>query len=969
MDGWHTAFLGLRAPPQALSAFELQAFFTFSTAERSVIDERRKPMLKLGLALHIGFLRMSGRSLDAFRVVPALLWRHLGEVLGCEAPELASLRALYRRRRTLFEHQRLACEVLGFSPVREHQRRYLVSILSDELWRQSDPDRLMMFVRRWLYEHQLLIPHGRTIRKLVTSATAEFDAQLDAKIRAQVEVADLDRWCELVTASREDGRTLQSWLWAAPAKHSTPQIAEVLERIEYLYGLGIERRLKDVPDPILRRYARRLTSRPPSVGARIQEPARTIEVACFLRYCLLSATDQLILMIRRRIADLARKAGEGLSTNEPWKKLYCNLLDDITGVTKIRSLPERQLRERIDEIEQRHRSYRPPTRAALVREHLIEAIRSSRSLLQVVIKLPWQAHGAHPVADAIASLRGLYERHQRELPDNTPEFALGSVWKSLIAGEDRERAFRSLEVATLSALRRAVRNGSVWIDHSLSFRSREHLFIPMAVWKAESRKHYARLQLPTKASAFLDPLLERVRKGVDAVDQAARAGILQIDDELHLAALKAEEEAPAVQDLRTRLDHRIGEAQLPDLMLEVDAQTRFSWIMLGREPRSADELLMVYAGILAHGTSLSAAETARMIPSLSASSVRQAMRWVGDERRLAEANAAVLTFMQRHPIAASWGRDDLASSDMMSLETTRRVWQARLDPRRNTPSVGIYSHVSQRWSVFYAQPVVLNERQAGPAIEGVVRQESLDLSQLAVDTHGYTDFGMMLARLNGFDLCPRLKSLRERRLFIPQGWDVPESLRSACSACVAVDLVPEQWDRLVNLAASVLNGTSAVAVLARFGSCAKGDPLYEAGVQIGRLLRTVFLADFWTNPAFRREILRVLNRGEAVNALKRLIYAGRVANHQARRVEEMQAVAEALNLLANIIMAWNTAQMQAVLDSWANRRQIFPPELTGRIAPTHVEGINLRGIFRFPIDRFASILLPSQAELIIVASR
>ena len=31
------------------------------------------------------------------------------------------------------------------------------------------------------------------------------------------------------------------------------------------------------------------------------------------------------------------------------------------------------------------------------------------------------------------------------------------------------------------------------------------------------------------------------------------------------------------------------------------------------------------------------------------------------------------------------------------------------------------------------------------------------------------------------------------------------------------------------------------------------------------------------------------------------------------------------------MMAWNTAQMQAVLDRWANRRQIVPPELTGRI--------------------------------------
>jgi TnpA family transposase len=69
--------------------------------------------------------------------------------------------------------------------------------------------------------------------------------------------------------------------------------------------------------------------------------------------------------------------------------------------------------------------------------------------------------------------------------------------------------------------------------------------------------------------------------------------------------------------------------------------------------------------------------------------------------------------------------------------------------------------------------------------------------------------------------------------------------------------------------------TSAINVLARFGSAARGDPLYEVGVQMGRLLRTVFLADYFFNPMSRRELLRVLNRGEATNALKRLIYTGR----------------------------------------------------------------------------------------------
>jgi hypothetical protein len=77
MDTWHGAFLGLCELPPEISAFELQAFFTFSGAERAAIEERRHPAHKLGLALHIGFLRMSGRPLDAVRIVPANLWQHL----------------------------------------------------------------------------------------------------------------------------------------------------------------------------------------------------------------------------------------------------------------------------------------------------------------------------------------------------------------------------------------------------------------------------------------------------------------------------------------------------------------------------------------------------------------------------------------------------------------------------------------------------------------------------------------------------------------------------------------------------------------------------------------------------------------------------------------------------------------------------------------------------------------------------
>ena len=103
------------------------SFGTYSKSERRVTGgERRTPAFKLALALQIGFVRMTGRLLEALRVVPPGLRRHLGAQFGIEPPELASLCTMYGRRRTLFEQQDLARAVLGFYAVTEAQRRTLL---------------------------------------------------------------------------------------------------------------------------------------------------------------------------------------------------------------------------------------------------------------------------------------------------------------------------------------------------------------------------------------------------------------------------------------------------------------------------------------------------------------------------------------------------------------------------------------------------------------------------------------------------------------------------------------------------------------------------------------------------------------------------------------------------------------------------------------------------------------------------
>jgi TnpA family transposase len=83
----------------------------------------------------------------------------------------------------------------------------------------------------------------------------------------------------------------------------------------------------------------------------------------------------------------------------------------------------------------------------------------------------------------------------------------------------------------------------------------------------------------------------------------------------------------------------------------------------------------------------------------------------------------------------------------------------------------------------------------------------------------------------GFDMCPRLTALKDRHLILPRGSEAPEILKLICEANLDFDQAPMYWDQWVHLIASVHSGhTSAVSVMARFGSAARGDPLYEVGL-------------------------------------------------------------------------------------------------------------------------------------------
>ena len=66
-----------------------------------------------------------------------------------------------------------------------------------------------------------------------------------------------------------------------------------------------------------------------------------------------------------------------------------------------------------------------------------------------------------------------------------------------------------------------------------------------------------------------------------------------------------------------------------------------------------------------------------------------------------------------------WGDGHKGLGDMMAMDASRHLWTARVDSRRRTYAARMYTHVRDRWGLFYDQLIVLNERPSGAAVEGV----------------------------------------------------------------------------------------------------------------------------------------------------------------------------------------------------------------------------------------------------------
>ena len=302
-------------------------------------------------------------------------------------------------------------------------------------------------------------------------------------------------------------------------------------------------------------------------------------------------------------------------------------------------------------------------------------------------------------------------------------------------------------------------------------------------------------------------------------------------------------------------------------------------------------------------------------------------------------------------MAAFWGTGRTASSDGQFFPAGGRGEALNLVNARYgaEPGVKAYSHVSDRFSPFATQTIPATVHEAPYILDGLLMNETgRRIREQYADTGGFTDHVFAACSILGYAFVPRIRDLPSKRLYVFDRAGVPKLLRPLVGGKVNVDLIDRNWADILRVAATMAAGTlrepdPAQARRVPAPERAGGRP---AGGRPRRTLPVHDRLDHGPRDATAGQV--GLNKGEAHHALKRAINFHQRGELRDRTGEGQHYRIAGLNLLAAIIIYWNTLKLGEAVFARRKAGLTIPAEFLAHVSPLGWEHINLTGEYRWP---------------------
>ncbi len=317
------------------------------------------------------------------------------------------------------------------------------------------------------------------------------------------------------------------------------------------------------------------------------------------------------------------------------------------------------------------------------------------------------------------------------------------------------------------------------------------------------------------------------------------------------------------------------------------------------------------------------------------------------------ANDRLVDAHSRLPLAKAWGQGHVASADGLRFVVPGRTAHAAPNPRYFGRRRGItyYNFVSDQYSGFHAVVVSGTIRDSLFVLDGLLEQGScLEPKELMVDTAGYSDAVFGLFWLLGFQFSPRLRDLSDVRFWrLGPAADLGR-MQKLAPRKIRPARIESHWEDLLRIAGSLQQGRVRASDFMRsLQAGGRVSRIRQAIVELGRIVKSIYLLGYLADADERRHVLNQLNRGESRHALARTIFFGhRGELRQAYRPGQEDQLG-ALGLVVNAVIHWNAVYTSEVLSAMARAGRPADPGDVVRLSPLVHGHIQLLGRYRFEL--------------------
>ena len=398
-----------------------------------------------------------------------------------------------------------------------------------------------------------------------------------------------------------------------------------------------------------------------------------------------------------------------------------------------------------------------------------------------------------------------------------------------------------------------------------------------ADFAARREEHYAALDLPLDAGAFVAGLRDEMRTALDRLDRGLpRDPDVRVSRKaggwIRLTPLRPEPPPANIEALKAEVADEWPMTGLLDMVKETDLRLGFTDRFSSSTAYEAldravlrPRLLLCLNGL---GTN---AGLKRMASAQHGASYRDLLyvrrRYVTVEQ-LREAVAVVTDATLRVRDRLIWGEGTNAcASDSKHFgawdQNLTTQWHIRYGGR----GVMIYWHVERKSLGIHSQLKSPSSSEVASMIQGVMRHcTELEVDRQYVDCHGQSVVAFAFTRLLGFQLLPRLKAIHSQRLYRPDAGqpDAYPNLQPVLSKPIDWELIRRQYDEMVKYATALRLGTAeAEAILRRFTRENVQHPTYKALAELGKAVKTSS-CPLLARPGAQARDQRWAERGRAV---------------------------------------------------------------------------------------------------------